>query len=327
MSRHVFPMVRVPRVTFEGSFSQGDRLPLDLIPYIMVHLQDDCFQLKMCSLVARGWVRATRRHLFRKLVLRSPEECRELKELLDASPVLSYAEFAPYFREMVFQGSPLYGLDGEWLNEYAQSFSKLCNVTSLTLRYWPEMLLPDNFAQAFADAFPLVKKLEVIKSQFSHPRDCLGLLCAFPRLSDIYMDVENSQDWSRIFPLRGDWGPFAPSLRRSGISDWESHTREIKSVTLLGGINSTHMEFLLGEGPFSLCLQHLDLTFPPGRMPPFLPYMVEAPLEGSLRLRFTPTSSNDFEAKHGESSRIALTFNADAIRASFYRGGTCEVTA
>jgi hypothetical protein len=169
------------------------RLPPELIDLVIDALHDDRATLKICALVCRSWVYASRHHLFSHLRV-SPKG-------LDLIALLSSAlcTIGPAVRYLIF----------EYIDDLPEIICRLPHVKRLTIMNSTMSEFQDFTSPAVVSFLRPLESLTFFKVTFDNPTTFLSLLLSFTQL--------RSLDWNCLsFET-----PVSDLDLRSLPSDWD----------------------------------------------------------------------------------------------------------
>ena len=152
------------------------QVPLELVEYIIDFNFDDTAALITCSKVARGWVRATRHHLFARTKLNTARRILCFDEILLASPYIARNVKAVQIPTWLSKEEPRSAL--------RRIFKQLSSVKSISCS--GQQLQP-VWNEVLGD-LPLVKSLK-LRVGWTDLYALNGLLSSFPGITDLFIET------------------------------------------------------------------------------------------------------------------------------------------
>lgn len=153
-----------------------DKLPQELVEYIIDFLHDDPITLNACSLTGHAWCSAARQHTFGTINISTKSHIASLEK---SNGPFSYTQTLSIWPKCATM---------RILN--ASGWSRLANLTNLSLQCeLPSFGIElDDALQLFLDNFPVLETLTIRNSRVRSLGTIMRAIHLLPRLSDLILD-------------------------------------------------------------------------------------------------------------------------------------------
>ncbi|KAH8103814.1 hypothetical protein BXZ70DRAFT_922887 [Cristinia sonorae] len=161
---------------------KGRVTPPEIDDYIMatIYERKDLQSLRVCGLVCRAWLAASRVYLFRDVTIVNEEMFMRFAEVVLASPIIR-----EYVRNLrIDRSDRKYELTFPWVNNHLSKIlpNQLTGLRSFELNTVKEKWKTETFKNL--SGFTTVTQLSIIHCSFS-PDELFAVISAFPALKDL----------------------------------------------------------------------------------------------------------------------------------------------